>query len=127
MDLFKDIIQSLSFTKNYLGNDEDLEKDYNPFIINKNFSYGIDTILLANEMNLKHSLPKKLQYDFYFNLIRAKKRFNKWGKKDNIDNLELLKEYFQINDKRAKEYLLLLSENDIELIKQKTFKGGVKK
>lgn len=56
-------------------------KQYVPFIINRSLSYFNDTVLFANEMNRHHSLPPKMQYDFYRHAMRPRKRFSKWAKR----------------------------------------------
>ena len=79
-----DYVNSINFTKKNLmkntANDELAEKGYAPFLTNKSLSYFTDTILYANEMNRYHFLDKKLQYEFYLNSLRKKKRFAKWAK-----------------------------------------------
>ena len=85
-----DYVNSINFTKKNLmkntANDELAEKDYVPFLTNKSLSYFTDTLLYANEMNRYHFLDKRLQYEFYLNSIRKKKRFAKWAKaEDNND------------------------------------------
>ncbi len=79
-----DYVNSINFTKKNLmkntANDELAEKDYVPFLTNKSLSYFTDTLLYANEMNRYHFLDKRLQYEFYLNSIRKKKRFAKWAK-----------------------------------------------
>ena len=84
-----DYINSINFTKKNLmrgtENDELAEKGYVPYITNKTLSYFTDTLLYANEMNRYHFLDNKLQYEFYLNSIRKKKRFAKWAKADNND------------------------------------------
>ena len=41
-------------------------------------------------------------------------------------NIELIKEYYKVNDIKAKTILTLLSEQQIDHIKTKLSKGGVK-
>ena len=78
-----DFINSINFTKKNLmrntDNDELAEKGYVPFITNKTLSYFTDTLLYSNEMNSLHHLDNKLQYEFFLNSIRKKKRFAKWA------------------------------------------------
>ena len=52
-DLFKDYVPAISNTKVRLmdGEDEQWEKQYPPFLVNRNFSNFQETILYANEMN----------------------------------------------------------------------------
>ena len=94
-----DYVNSINFTKKNLmrntENDELAERDYVPFLTNKSLSYFTDTLLYANEMNKYHFLDKKLQYEFYLNSIRKKKRFAKWAKADDNDDLSMISEFYQ--------------------------------
>lgn len=128
MDLFKDIIGSLnSKTDHVFENNQESEKEYAPYIVNKSFGNIIDTILYANEMNLRSELSNRQQYDFYYFGIPKAKRFAKWIKKENTEDIEAVKEYYSVSDRVAKQYLLVLSNNDLLNIKRKLFKGSVGK
>ena len=102
------------------------ESEYNPFIVNLNFSLFADTIFHANEMNMRPHLSNKMQYDFYFNSVRPRKRFRKWPKKDkvNSENIQLLIELYKYNAQKAKEALSVLTEEQIELLHKNNNKGG---
>ena len=63
-----DYVKAISYTKEDMIVDDITEKDYNPFIVNRALSMGIDTVLQANEMNQRHHLSKKLQFDFLLNI-----------------------------------------------------------
>ena len=81
-----DWLNSINFTKeNLMKEDETSKKEYVPYIINKCLSAHIDCILYANEMNLHHSLDKDMQYSFYLNSLRKKKRFSPWIRKDKVN------------------------------------------
>lgn len=112
---------------NLLDEEPDLEKEFVPFITNRSFSNFRDTLLLSNEMNLRHQLPKKLQYDFYKYLVRPSKRWAKWPKKDKekLALLEMICEYYECSIKAAQEYLGILKDSDIEKIRKAMDKGGV--
>lgn len=119
-----DIVGQLSTsTKN---NWEEIgDKDYNPFMINKAFSYHTDTLMLANYMNTHHRSPKQWQYDFYRLQIKDKrKRFSKWQKPEKDKLTEELMDAYKINRIRAVQYLALMSPADIKVFKEKTEKGG---
>lgn len=121
-------VDQILYGKNNLIIDSNTEKEYNPFLVNKALSYHFDCILYANEMNRRHFLDKKIQNDFLINSIRSRKRpFVKWTKSDKIENLEIIKSYFNYSDSRAKEALSLLSEEQIQEIKEKTEIGGLRK
>jgi hypothetical protein len=124
-DLFKDIVPSILLTKkDVLEN----ESDYAPFIVNRSLSYHMDCILYANQMNMNHSLPKKLQYQYLLNTIRPiKRKFQSWQKQVVVKDLDCVKEYYGYSNEKAKEALRILSDEHIALIKEKLDKGGVKK
>ena len=105
--------------------DQQVEKQYNPFIINRGLSYFLDTIMDANEMNTRHHLDKKLQNSYLLNTIRKKKRFSKWHKAEKSELLEIVMEFYGYSIKRAKEVLPLLTTEDIEQMKIVLDKGGM--
>jgi hypothetical protein len=111
-------------TGNIMDSDPDVEKQYNPFIINKAYSYRPDTILLSNTMNGLHHLDKRLQYDYYYGSVRKSKRYAKWIKPDHAPEEDLIMEYYGVNRRRAKEYLSIMTPDDIALIRRRLDTGG---
>jgi hypothetical protein len=105
-------------------NDAMAEKGYSGFLTNRSLSYFNDTVALANEMNQRHQIDNIMQYEFFLNTVRPKKRFAKWAKKDSHGNLVMVKEYFGYSDSKALQALSILSEQDLDIIKQKMEKGG---
>ena len=123
----KDWLNSINLNKNnIIKEDPDSERKYAPFIINKCMSGHLDTVLLANEMNMSHSLPKSLQYDFFLNSVRKKKRFSPWLRKDKIEDLETVKKYYGYSNEKAYQVLKILSNEQIDYIKQRLEIGGKK-
>ena len=122
----KHYLKSLNETKeNLLESDDPMwEKKYSPFIINKCLAPFNDTIMLVNEMNMRHHLDSKLQYDFLLNTIRSKKRYAPWVKGDKLKDLEYVKEYFGYSNEKAKAALKLLDNEQINTIKDSLNKGG---
>ena len=119
-----DFINSIHYTKENLIVDDWSEKQYNPYIINKGLSYGHDTVIPANEMNSRPHLDKILQFHFLINIIRPRKRFNKWIKAEKIDDLEVIKEYYGYSTEKAKQVLPLLNQSSIDEMKKRITKGG---
>lgn len=122
-----DYVKAINYTKEDLMVDEVSEKTYNPFIINRALSMGIDTVLQANEMNMRHGLDKRLQFDFLLNSISKRKRFDKWQKAEKSEDLEYVKQYFNYSYPKAVQALSILSPkqlNEIKTILNK--KGGTK-
>lgn len=122
----KDYLNSINFTKENLMSDEDptWEKKYPPFIVNKCLSGFIDTVMFANEMNVNHQLPSRLQYDFLINTVRKRKRFSPWLKKDKINDLDVVKSYYGYSNEKAQQALKILTKEQISFIKDKLDVGG---
>ena len=125
-----DYINAINSSKKNLmrgtDNDELAEKGYEPFLANRALSYHNDTIALANEMNTRHYLDKKPQFEFFLNTVRPKKRFAKWEKKIKDADLSLIKEYYGYNDVKARQAISLLNDAQIEHIRGRMEKGGRK-
>ncbi len=122
MDL-KDWLNSINFTKENLFEDEP-EAKYPAFVVNKCLSGSLDSVLFANEMNKSHFLDKRMQYDFYLNSLRKKKRFAPWLKKGKVDDLEAVKKYYGYSEEKAQQAMTILSKEQIKYIKQKLNTGG---
>lgn len=123
-----DYVNSILQNKKNLIIDEQTEKDYTPFLVNRSLSYHKDCIIYANEMNRRHFLDKKLQFNFLLNTIRSQKRpFAKWVKSEKSDDLECIKTVYGYSDTKAREALRLLSDEQIQQLKEKTLTGGLNK
>ena len=121
----KDWLNSINVTKkNLIDEDPSIEKDYPPYIINRCFSGHLDAIMFANEMNMYSFLPKKMQYDFFINILRTKRRFSPWIRKDLVDNLDCVKRYYGYSNEKAKQALKILSKEQLDFIKSKFEIGG---
>lgn len=119
-----DFANSINHSKENLIVDDWSEKQYNPFIVNKAMSYGPDTVIAANEMNSRPHLAHKMQYDFLMQIVRPKKRYNKWLKPEREENIEIVKEYFGYGNTKAQQALRILSQSDLEGIRKRLSKGG---
>ena len=125
----KDYLKAINETKENLLDTNDItwEKKYPPYVINRCMSMFYDTIMHSNEMNGLHFLPKRMQFHFFINSIRKKRRFGgKWLSQTKLKDLALVKEYYGYSNSKAKEALNILSENHIENIKIELIKGGRK-
>ena len=122
----KDYLNAINHEKTPLMDTEDevWEKKYSPFIINKCLAPFPDTIHLVNEMNLHNHLDSKLQFDFFLNTVRTRKRYTPWMKASKTKNLEYVKEYYGYNNEKARSALKLLSDEQIKTIKNSLDKGG---
>ena len=119
----KDWLNSINFSKEDLT---DHAKEYPPFIINRCMSGHMDTIMYANEMNKHHFLDKDMQYSFYLNTLRKKKRFSPWLRKDKVTDLEIIKQYYGYSNEKASQALKILTKEQINFIKQRLDIGGKK-
>lgn len=126
MNLF-DYVNSINYNKKDLMVDDVSERVYNPFIINRSLSFFNDTILLANEMNINHHIDNRLQFDFFINIVKKKKRFSKWVKPNELENLDLIKEYYGYSNEKAKSVLGLFDDEKIDELKKRIYKGGKRK
>lgn len=124
LNLF-DFVNDINHKKENVLTEEN-ESKYVPYVVNKSMSYFIDTIFQANEMNVRHTIDKRLQFDFLLNSVRSKKRFSKWAKPEKLESVEVIKEYYGYSNDKAKDVATILSHDDINKIKDKLDKGGAK-
>jgi len=122
-----DFVKQINHGKiNLMDETPELEREYKQFIINRALSFNHDTALYANEMNVQNHLNPKLQFDFFLNIIRPKKRYGKWLKRENNEVLELIKTFYKCSYAKAREYVTLLDDSQLNIIKQKIDIGGLK-
>lgn len=127
MDLFKDIIPSILVTGKSVLNSPDDYKNYVPFVVNKALSFHLDCVLLVNEINIYPSTPKEIQYSFLLNSVRHYKRpYQPWVKKEKLEDIKLLKEHYKCSDQKAREFLTILTRDQLNEIKNYNNKGGIK-
>lgn len=123
-----DYVNEILYGKKDLMVDGQSEKDYVPFLTNRSLSYHFDCILLANEMNRRHFLDKKLQNSFLLNSVRSKKRpYVKWAKSEKQDDIECIKKAYGYSDQKALDALRLLNNEQIQKLKEQTDIGGLRK
>tara|TARA_B100001939_G_scaffold183950_1_gene158400 strand:- start:2920 stop:3306 length:387 start_codon:yes stop_codon:yes gene_type:complete len=123
----KDWLNSINFNKDDLTeDDENIIKSYPPFIINKCLSGHLDSVLFANEMNRYHFLDKDMQYKFYLNILRKRKRFSPWIRKDKDSDLDIVKSYYGYSNEKARQVMKILSTEQINYMKQRLDTGGKK-
>ena len=123
----KDWLNSINFTKeDLIEENPDVKKEYPSYIINKCLSGHVDSILFANEMNMNHHLDKDLQYSFYLNSLRKRKRFSPWLRKDKVKDLECVKQYYGYSNEKASQALKILNKSQLDFIKQRLETGGTK-
>jgi hypothetical protein len=120
-------LNAINHTKEPLMNteDEQVEKKYAPFVVNRCLSYFIDTILHVNQINEFPNTDKKMQFDYLQNSLRKRKRFSKWQKKEIIENLEIVKDYYGYSNQKATEIIDMLSNENIEEMRRYLSGGGI--
>lgn len=118
-----DFMSAVSETKqDLIKNDVDpeaTEKLYNGYIVNRGFSYHADTILHANEMNMRHELFKSAQFYYYLGILKSRKRYSKWHKLEKDEELDAIQEYYQCNRQIAKQYYSVLTPENRAYINKK--------
>jgi hypothetical protein len=119
----KDWLNSINYNKEDIATDETI-RSYPPYIVNRCLSGHIDCIMFANEMNMYHQLPKDMQYKFYLNSLRKRKRFSPWIKKDKVQNLDIVKQYYGYSNEKASQALRILSKQQLEFIRKRLDIGG---
>ena len=120
----KDWLNSINFTKKNLL-EEDPTAKYPAFVVNKCLSGTLDSVLFANEMNMNPHLDKELQYDFYLQSLRKRKRFAPWLKKGKVEDIDAVKKYYGYSNEKAQQALRILTKDQIEYIKGKLNTGGM--
>ena len=124
----KEYLNAINFTKKDLMKSEDdlWKKKYPAFIVNKLLSAFSDTVMLVNEMNRNHFIDKDMQFQFLLNSIRTKKRYSPFLRASKLKEIECVKEYYGYSNDKAKSALDILTKDEIKLIKEKLYKGGIK-
>lgn len=119
-----DFVKSVSSDKTDIMVDDIEEKAYQPFLINKSLSYHQDSVFFTNEMNCRHGVDNRLQYVFFLNTLRKRQRFSKWSKPYVSKKLDVVKEYYQMSTREAKELYTLLSDKELRELKNRMNTGG---
>jgi len=123
----KDWLNSVNINKdNLIEEDPEAISSYPPYIINRCLSGHLDTVLFANEMNKYSNIDKDMQYSFFLYTLRKRKRFSPWLKKEQIDNLDLVKKHYGYSNEKAKIAVSLLTQTQLEYIRNKHEKGGIR-
>ena len=121
-----EFVNAINYTKKNIMVDDITEKAYAPYMVNRQLSYFPDTVLAANEMNRNHHPDNRLQFDFFINIVRKRKRFSKWYKLETISDLDAVKKYYGYSNEKARQVLTLLSPEHINELKRKVTTGGRK-
>lgn len=125
IDIFKDLIPNLMLGKQPLEF-ENINQEYNPWVVNTALSYHFDMVLLVAEINKIPNIDRQMQYDFYFHGVKKKKRpYIPWIKKKvKNEDIEAIKELYEVSYKKAEEILDLCSPDDLVKLRKMVDKGG---
>ena len=122
-------VKSINYQKQDLLEDDldqELEKEYVPYIVNRALSFTPDTIISANEINQRPFTDKKLQYHYLLNSIRPKNRFGRWIKPESLEKIDIIRKYYGYSIAKAKQVESIFSDEDIKLLKSYLSEGGLK-
>jgi hypothetical protein len=126
-DLF-DYVNSITHNKKDImrasANIEAAEKEYVPYVVNRTLSYYEDCVLYANEVNMRPNLENLLQYDFYINSLRPRKRFAKWAKPKKDSDVKNVMEYYGYGRSKAEEAVRSLNSDQLKEIAKSLERGG---
>jgi hypothetical protein len=114
-----DFIRSINEkTEHLMDVNPETEREYVPFIINRGMSFSSDTLLYANEMNVKPTTDKRMQYDYLYHSVRKRKRYDKWLKQGEQDEeaIEAIMLVYKVGRKRACEYLKIMPKERLASI-----------
>ncbi|MCP4125225.1 MAG: DNA polymerase [Bacteroidetes bacterium] len=121
-----DYLKAINITKeNIMESDPMAEKEYVPFVVNRTLSYFPDTVLYANEMNLRGGSDHRLQFEYLINSVRAKKRFSRWLKPEKNEDVDAIKEYYNCSYNKANEIVKVLTGDQLSLIHKRLERGGL--
>ena len=121
----KDWLNSINFNKNNLiEKDPETISSYPPYIVNRCLSGHLDTVLFANEMNRYSNLDKDMQYSFFLYTLRKRKRFSPWLKKEQVEDLDLVKKHYGYSNEKAKIAVNLLTKTQLETIRNQHDMGS---
>jgi len=119
------------YIKIYMNGHEcpEITKDYGAlrFIINRGMSLYPDALFLANDMNMNPGITNEMHRDFLFYATRKYKRpFAKWPKDVAEEDLKAVQEYYGYNQRKARQALAILTEDELMHIRTVLDKGGLK-
>lgn len=140
-EILKKPVYDWRFENNINTGKQQLEISKEPFKYekwrtNSTLSNFVDTIMHANEMNLNMHVTDQMHYDYLFHSVRKTKRYGKKKteedkrletfQKQESEKLDLIQEYYKYNTANCKAALRVLTESQLEIIKRRLEKGGVK-
>lgn len=115
---------SILQTKTHCLYNEQDERQYPHFVVGRALSQFADCVFYANAVNYYPNLDNRLKYDFLLNTVKPYRRpFQKWAKKVEPIDLEVVKEYYGYSDAKALDALKVLTDEQISHLKKELEKG----
>ena len=102
----------------------EIDKDYKPFVVNRMVSGYRDLVFFADELNIRPNIAKKDQLELYNLLIPKKKRRALWSTPRKNEDLEVVMNYYNINEEKAAPYMRILSREQIHDLRERLNNGG---
>lgn len=119
-----DFVNAVTYTKKDIMVDDVASKGYSAFLTNKSLSYHQDCIMYVNEMNSNSHLDSTLQFHYFLNTLRKRKRFSKWSKPRVLEDMKVIQRYYDCSISKAEEYSKILTAKEIKIMKERMKKGG---
>lgn len=102
------------------------KKSFEPFMVNRFLSMNMGLLELVNELQMYTigQLAPKDVYKLYLDILPKKKSFDKYIKakgsdKYNNNVLDYLSRYFEVSHREVKDYLEILTKDEVTEIIQK--------
>ena len=117
-----DYVKSINDKKYIWDNFSD--KEFDPYIINLAFSYYLDTLFFANEMNKYPKLSNKQIYDFLYFGISKRKRWANWNKQDKNKQeiIRKLSEFYNISENEMSNIIRIIGDDKAKALIKKVIK-----
>ena len=119
-----DFVNAVTYTKKDIMVDKVADKGYSAFLTNKSLSYHQDCIMYVNEMNSNSHLDSTLQFHYFLNTLRKRKRFSKWSKPRVLEDMKVIQSYYDCSISKAEEYSKILTAKEIKIMKERMKMGG---
>lgn len=133
MELF-DYLNEINYGKKRVMSKSDFpfehsenEKGYTPYVVNQLLARSKDCVTIVNEINRFPEIDKKMHFEFLRCILPKSKRYSKKVEFTRDKNLDVVKQYYKVNEQVAKQYMRFLDDNSIEQMKKEMDTGGLKK
>lgn len=108
-----------------VASDDDFDKQYKPYIINRMLSQHRDCLLSANMMNMRAELPPRSQFHYLLNTLAARFRKNEKASKSTVhDDADVVAEYYGCSYRHALDLVPLHSSDAMTEMRRRLDKGG---